>query len=59
MAHEKKVGKGKGSSLKEALEAARADAGASGWFKVTEILAKIDNPLREYHVSIEETSDPS
>lgn len=55
---DKKIGKGKGKDMKEAAEAARADSGHEGWFKVVDIYVKVDNPLREYFVILEPVDNP-
>jgi hypothetical protein len=54
-----KTGKGKGPDLKSAIEEAKKNSGGeAGWYRVTNILARVDNPLREYHVTVEETQAP-
>jgi hypothetical protein len=58
MAQGNKIGKGRGPDLKSAAEAAKADSGHSGWFKVTEIYVKVENPLREYFVILAPVDNP-
>ena len=59
MAGDKPNGKGKGKTLKEALEAAKSDQGGDKeWYKVTQILVAFENPLRDYHVTIEPHPGP-
>lgn len=57
---QKPNGKGRGKNLEAALQAAKADHGGQHeWYEVVRIVIGFDNPLREYHVTIEPTTNPA
>jgi hypothetical protein len=59
MADARRTGKGKDPEFAKAVEKAKNDSGGSGWFEVTQVLVKVESPIREYHVTLEPVNPPA